>query len=365
MRWLGVYCASKFAVVGLTESLFVELRDQGIGVSVLCPMVVATNINENSLRMRPAELRNPAGTDIPQTGGDAPPLVGGTIQPEELARRVVRAIERRELYILTHPEQREILKRRAARQDAAFNVWELPRPSRRGARRGERLVALTHARLRRVRHRDVDPARECGGAARDVRLRDERPRVDRRPLPRIAHALENRGRQKVGVELDDQEARVVLRQELRQPALAARPVRRGFERDARVVPANAPIRVEAVADLEVDPVVRRVAPHEIDGGLGDLGRLELGVDDDAALRPLQGFLESLRAVIETAQVAVLELRGRAAGERARAARDPVERRLWNRNTTPSFDRRRSVSTMSAPCCRASSKRATVFELGTP
>ena len=125
MRWLGVYCASKFAVVGLTESLFVELRDQGIGVSVLCPMVVATNINENSLRMRPAELRNPAGTDIPQTGGDAPPLVGGTIQPEELARRVVRAIERRELYILTHPEQREILKRRAARLDAAFNVWEL------------------------------------------------------------------------------------------------------------------------------------------------------------------------------------------------------------------------------------------------
>ena len=125
MRWLGVYCASKFAVVGLTESLFVELRDQGIGASVLCPMVVATNINENSLRMRPAELRNPPGTDIPQTGGAAPPLVGGTIQPEELARRVVRAVERKELYILTHPEQREILKRRAGRLDASFNVWEL------------------------------------------------------------------------------------------------------------------------------------------------------------------------------------------------------------------------------------------------
>ena len=125
MRWLGVYCASKFAVVGLTESLFVELRDQGIGASVLCPMIVETNINENSLRMRPAELRNPPGTDLPQTGGDAPPLVGGIVKPEELARRVVRAIERRELYILTHPEQREILKRRAGRLDAAFNVWEL------------------------------------------------------------------------------------------------------------------------------------------------------------------------------------------------------------------------------------------------
>jgi NAD(P)-dependent dehydrogenase (short-subunit alcohol dehydrogenase family) len=125
MRWLGVYCASKFAVVGLTESLFVELRDHGIGASVLCPMMVATNINENSLRMRPSALRNPAGSDIAQTGGDAPSLVGGTIQPRELALRVVRAVERRELYILTHPEQREILKRRAARLDAAFNVWEL------------------------------------------------------------------------------------------------------------------------------------------------------------------------------------------------------------------------------------------------
>ena len=125
MRWLGVYCASKFAVVGLSEALFVELRDQGIGVSVLCPMMVQTNINANSLRMRPAEHRNPPGTDIPQTGGDAPALVGGTIQPSELARRVVRAVDRRELYILTHPEQRDILKRRGARLDAAFNVWEL------------------------------------------------------------------------------------------------------------------------------------------------------------------------------------------------------------------------------------------------
>ncbi|HTO05559.1 MAG TPA: SDR family NAD(P)-dependent oxidoreductase [Myxococcota bacterium] len=125
MRWLGVYCASKFAVVGLTESLFVELRDHGIGASVLCPMMVATNINANSLRMRPAALRNPAGSDIAQTGGGAPPLVGGTVQPRELALRVVRAVERRELYILTHPEQREILKRRASRLDAAFNVWEL------------------------------------------------------------------------------------------------------------------------------------------------------------------------------------------------------------------------------------------------
>lgn len=127
MSWLGVYCASKFAVVGLTESLVRELRPHDIGASVLCPMIVETKINDNSLRMRPKELRNPEGTDIAQTGGDAPPLVGSTIQPEELARRVVRAVERRDLYILTHPEQREILKRRAQRIDEAFSRerWDL------------------------------------------------------------------------------------------------------------------------------------------------------------------------------------------------------------------------------------------------
>lgn len=125
MNWLGVYCASKFAVVGLTESLQRELRPHEIGVSVLCPMIVQTNINQNSVRMRPEELRNPGAIELPQAGGDAPGLVGGTISPEELARRVVRGIERKDLYILTHAEQREILRRRAERLDAAFTDWEL------------------------------------------------------------------------------------------------------------------------------------------------------------------------------------------------------------------------------------------------
>jgi NAD(P)-dependent dehydrogenase (short-subunit alcohol dehydrogenase family) len=115
MQWLGVYCASKFAVVGLSESLHRELEPHGIGVSVLCPMIVATKINENSLRMRPALLRT--GQEVVPAG--APAMRGGVVDPDAVARRVVRAIERRSLYVLTHPEQREILRRRAARLDAA------------------------------------------------------------------------------------------------------------------------------------------------------------------------------------------------------------------------------------------------------
>jgi NAD(P)-dependent dehydrogenase (short-subunit alcohol dehydrogenase family) len=117
MQWLGIYCASKFAVVGLTEALYRELKPHGIGVSVLCPMIVATNINENSVRLRPAHLRNPGAEPLVPSAAE---MKGGTIAPEEVARRVVRAIERQDLYILTHPEQREFLRRRAHRIDAMF-----------------------------------------------------------------------------------------------------------------------------------------------------------------------------------------------------------------------------------------------------
>jgi NAD(P)-dependent dehydrogenase (short-subunit alcohol dehydrogenase family) len=122
MEWLGVYCASKFAVVGLTESLHRELRPHGIGVSVLCPMIVQTDINRNSVRNRPAALRNPGDPiDIPDPGPEVEgAMKGSVIAVEEVARRVVRAIERGDLYVLTHPEQREFLRRRAARLDRVF-----------------------------------------------------------------------------------------------------------------------------------------------------------------------------------------------------------------------------------------------------
>ncbi len=119
MEWLGIYCASKFAVVGLTESLAREMAPHGVGVSVLCPMVVQTDINTNSIRNRPEELRNPGASLTPPDLGGA--MVGTIITVEEVARRVVRAIERRDLYVLTHPEQRDILRRRAARQDRMFD----------------------------------------------------------------------------------------------------------------------------------------------------------------------------------------------------------------------------------------------------
>ena len=123
MEWLGIYCASKFAVVGLTESLHRELKPHGIGVSVLCPMIVQTDINRNSVRNRPAALRNLGDPlDLPEPDAEvAGAMQGGVIGVEEVARRVVRAIDRNDLYVLTHSEQRGFLRRRAERLDRMFD----------------------------------------------------------------------------------------------------------------------------------------------------------------------------------------------------------------------------------------------------
>ncbi len=121
MKYLGLYCVTKFAVVGLSESLERELKPHGIAVHVLCPMIVATNIAANSARVMGHASPAGAGAEIP--GDAAPPagaMKGAVISPEEVGRRVVDGIDRGSLYILTHPEQREFLKRRWERQDSVF-----------------------------------------------------------------------------------------------------------------------------------------------------------------------------------------------------------------------------------------------------
>lgn len=110
MEYLGVYCASKFAVVGLSESLARELKPSGIGVTVVCPMVVETPISENSLRMRPAALRNEEQEPL-----EVGELVGGVISAAEVAELVVDAVANGHFYVLTHREQGSILARRAQR----------------------------------------------------------------------------------------------------------------------------------------------------------------------------------------------------------------------------------------------------------
>ena len=111
---LGVYNTSKYAVVGLSETLAKDLKPYGIGVSVLCPMGVQTRIRESE-RSRPAALRNadaPAGSEVE--------LIGRYLAPDAVAAMVLDAIRRDELYVITHDEGLAPLRRRFERMQQSI-----------------------------------------------------------------------------------------------------------------------------------------------------------------------------------------------------------------------------------------------------
>ena len=45
----SVYCASKFALEGLTRTMALELGDAGIRVNTLCPTFIETDLTRSSL----------------------------------------------------------------------------------------------------------------------------------------------------------------------------------------------------------------------------------------------------------------------------------------------------------------------------
>jgi uncharacterized protein len=56
---VGPYCASKFAVIGLSEALYAELSDYNINISIICPGAVNTNFfNHPSFKKFPHEKRH-------------------------------------------------------------------------------------------------------------------------------------------------------------------------------------------------------------------------------------------------------------------------------------------------------------------
>ncbi len=113
---LGIYNATKYAVVGLSETLAKDLKPYGIGVSVLCPMGVTTRIRESE-RNRPAHLSN----ETP-TRPEPVELMGRYLAPEAVAQMVVDAIRSGELYVITHDEGLEPLRRRFERMERSIRA---------------------------------------------------------------------------------------------------------------------------------------------------------------------------------------------------------------------------------------------------
>jgi|RhiMethySRZTD1v2_1073278.scaffolds.fasta_scaffold95304_1 short-subunit dehydrogenase len=90
------YCASKFAVRGLTESLRVELSGTRVGVTCVHPGGIATNIVKNSRFTEPATMKGLKQETLDRFKGMMP--------PEKAGAAIVDAIEKNNARLLITPE---------------------------------------------------------------------------------------------------------------------------------------------------------------------------------------------------------------------------------------------------------------------
>ncbi len=84
----GAYAVSKFGIVGLSEVLRAELERTGVGVTLVCPGVVQTNIFD-SVKLK----------GFKDTVREMPDYIG--ITPERAAGKIVRAVKKNQAMVLT------------------------------------------------------------------------------------------------------------------------------------------------------------------------------------------------------------------------------------------------------------------------
>jgi NAD(P)-dependent dehydrogenase (short-subunit alcohol dehydrogenase family) len=119
-RRSGAYAATKYAVVALSESLAHDLADTPIGVSVLAPAAVNTQIYRSG-ENRPARFGGPMA--LPGHDRLQEELAHG-LDPDAVGERVVRAMRARELFVFTHMETKAWLDARHQRLRDAYDDCE-------------------------------------------------------------------------------------------------------------------------------------------------------------------------------------------------------------------------------------------------
>jgi NAD(P)-dependent dehydrogenase (short-subunit alcohol dehydrogenase family) len=100
------YCVTKFGVVGLCESLAAYVQDSGIGVSVVCPLLVSTNIFERSFSYA-EEGQQEQNESMQQMIRDF--FRNNGLAPERVAEDVVNAVRNNTLYVFPHPELKDMI----------------------------------------------------------------------------------------------------------------------------------------------------------------------------------------------------------------------------------------------------------------
>jgi NAD(P)-dependent dehydrogenase (short-subunit alcohol dehydrogenase family) len=123
---LGAYQTSKFAVMGLGETLREELAAEGIGVTVLFPGGMVTRHLESSAQARPPELGSTEvhGEDLTAMLAHRPMADGDVVTPEHAIRNLLADLQADEPYVVTHGSHRSVYRQRRDAMDAAFDRME-------------------------------------------------------------------------------------------------------------------------------------------------------------------------------------------------------------------------------------------------
>ena len=114
-RQNGAYAATKSGLVSFSEALHFDLKDSGIGVSVVLPGPVASDFYLTS-----AEHRGDLGG--PNLFPTTPPDTAAGMKPTEVAARIIEGIQADRFFIATHTGTRPMLEARHEELMAAYDA---------------------------------------------------------------------------------------------------------------------------------------------------------------------------------------------------------------------------------------------------
>lgn len=107
---VGVYSMTKFGVVAMSHALRQDLAPHGVGVSVLCPGMVATNLHKNTVKIGGESNDDPSKKPPPTTN------------PEAIGKMVLAAIENDEAVIVTDTDFWKVVEYQIASVRAACEL---------------------------------------------------------------------------------------------------------------------------------------------------------------------------------------------------------------------------------------------------
>ena len=144
-----IYTTTKYAVVGMMESLRAELVPHKIGVSAFTPGVVRSDIRDYN-RNRPESLRNPPSVQKERNEERQKMMARmrshmtkeqladmqkryseGAMDPLVCGRKVLRGVRRNDLFIITHPEYGQGIEDRCEALIRSIPVGDPPAPPER------------------------------------------------------------------------------------------------------------------------------------------------------------------------------------------------------------------------------------------